>query len=291
MPTLQQEIARAAAALEQAGKDSPHLQAEVLLAWVLGQPRSYLFAHPEETLAAQLEARYRSLIARRAAGEPLQHLTGEQEFFGRRFKVSPAALIPRAETELVVQAALERVAAEAPAQVLDIGTGSGCIAITLALERPKAHVRASEVSAAALEVARVNAENWATQVEFAEGDLLAGFEGPFDLIVSNPPYLSERDFEEAAAEVRAHDPRPALVAGRVGTEVYARLIPEARKALQPQGWLVLELGYASAEPVRAMLKHGWEVVETRRDLQLWERVLVARRTEIASSSHTALKWL
>jgi len=291
MPTLHQEIAQAAAALEQAGKDSPHLQAEVLLAWVLGQPRSYLFAHPEEALAPKFEARYRGLVARRAAGEPLQHLTGEQEFFGRRFEVTPAALIPRPETELAVQAALEVLAPDAPAQVLDIGTGSGCIAVTLALERPNARVRATDCSAAALEVARVNARNWAAPVEFAEGDLLAGLEGPFDLIISNPPYLSEADLAQAAIEVREHDPHEALVAGPRGTEVYSRLIPAARKGLRPEGWLVLEMGYASAEPVRKMLKAGWDGVEFRRDLQGWERVLVARGAEDPSSSSTALKWL
>jgi release factor glutamine methyltransferase len=278
MATLRQLLAEAASTLEQAGVAAPRLTAEVLLAHSLSRERSYLYAHPEaEPEAAALE-RFTAWIARRAAGVPLQYLTGEQEFFGRLFQVTPAVLIPRPETEMVVEAALERLPRNAPFRLADVGTGSGCLAITLALERPHAAVTATDTFAAALEIARANATRLGACVDFLACDLLETVPGPFDLIVSNPPYIAAAEWDSLQREVREHEPRAALIAGEAGTEVYARLIPQAAARLRPGGWLVLELGYESAGAVRALLDDTrWNAIETRRDLQGWERVLLARR--------------
>ncbi|MGH9417655.1 MAG: peptide chain release factor N(5)-glutamine methyltransferase [Terriglobales bacterium] len=278
--TLRQLLRQATTALERTGRPQARLDAEVLLGWVLGHERAWLYAHPEAEAGAASAERFLELIARRAAGEPLQYLTGVQEFYGRQFAVSPAALIPRPETELVVEAALERLAREQPARVLDVGTGSGCIAVTMALERPRALVAATDTSPGALALARHNAEALGARVRLVAADLMAGLGGGWDLVVSNPPYVAAAELAGLQAEVRDHEPRAALVAGPAGTEVYARLIPAAHAGLRPGGWLVLELGYAAAEAVREMLGAGWEGVTVRPDLQGWPRVLLARRLAI-----------
>lgn len=273
---LRQQLAEAAARLGAAGVAQPRLTAELLLAHALGRERSFLYAHPEQELTSAQSAAFATLVQRRTAGEPLQYLTGTQEFHGRRFTVSPAVLIPRPETELVVAAALDLLPPDAAARILDVGTGSGCLAVTLALERPRATVLATDISPAALTVARHNAAALGARVEFLESDLLAAAPGPFDLIVSNPPYISDHDWATLQREVRDHEPRTALLAGPTGAEIYAHLIPQAHAALRPGGWLVLELGYDSAPAVRALLAGGeWSRVATRRDEQGWERVLTA----------------
>ncbi|HEY8056214.1 MAG TPA: peptide chain release factor N(5)-glutamine methyltransferase [Terriglobales bacterium] len=292
MPPLRQHLAEAAAALATAGVEEPRLTAELLLAHVLGRERSYLYAHPEDDLdidwrgaplgyaerPAYVSTAFMDLVRRRAEGTPLQYLSGMQEFYGRPFAVSPAVLIPRPETELVIAAALELVPGDAPARIADIGTGSGCLAVTLALERPRAVVVATDISPAALALARRNADALGARVEFLESDLLAAAPGPFDLVVSNPPYIPDSEWATLQREVRDHEPRLALLAGPTGAEVYARLIPQAHSALRPGGGLVLELGYNSAPAVRALLTRGdWSSVATRRDAQGWERVLTARR--------------
>lgn len=282
MPTLRENLAQAAAALERASIPAPRLTAEALLAHVLGCERSYFYAHPEAVLEPAAQTRFEHLLRLRAEHIPLQHLTGVQEFYGRSFAVSPAALIPRPETELVVEAALDLLARDTGVAVADIGTGSGCIAVTLALERPRAAVTATDVSRTALSLAQANARRLGARVMLVETDLLAGIAGPLDLIVSNPPYLAQAELAELAPEVRDHEPEPALVAGPLGTEVYARLIEQAEARLRPGGGLVLELGFASAAAVRALLDRpsgagSWQSIATRRDLQGWERVLIARR--------------
>lgn len=280
MPTtLRLLLRQATAALEHARRPEPRLDAEVLLARVLERERAWLYAHAEAEPGERSAERYRALIARRAAGEPLQYLTGVQEFYGRPFAVSPAALIPRPETELLVEAALEAMEAGRPMRVLDVGTGSGCIAVTLALERPHAIVIATDRSRPALALARRNAQALGARVELVEADLMAGLGGAWDVIVSNPPYVAEGELAGLQTEVRDHEPHAALIAGPAGTEVYARLIPAAHAGLRRGGWLVLELGYAAAESVRAMLGDGWEEVGVRPDLQGWPRVLVARKKQ------------
>lgn len=277
MPSLHESRIAARGALEAAGIEAPGRTAEALLAHVLGRDRAYLYAHPEEELTPEQAARLAAAVGRRAGGEPLQYITGEEEFRGRRFEVSPAVLIPRPETELLVEAALERMAPEAAVRAADVGTGSGCIAVTLALERPWARVLATDTSAAALGVARANAARLGAAVEFLECDLLAGIEGGLDLVVSNPPYIAEAEYATLAREVREHEPRAALAAGPEGSEAYARLIPQARERLRPGGWLLLELGYSSEAAVRALLGEGWGSVTVRRDAQGWPRVLSAQR--------------
>ncbi|MGN6591777.1 MAG: peptide chain release factor N(5)-glutamine methyltransferase [Terriglobales bacterium] len=273
---VRRHLAEAAARLGAVGVPQPRLTAEVLLAHLLRRERGFLYAHPEQELTPGETAAFTALLQRRAAGEPLQYLTGVQEFHGRPFAVSPAVLIPRPETELVVAAALDLLTPEAAARVVDVGTGSGCIAVTLALERPCATVIATDISPAALALARRNAAALGARVEFVESDLLAAAPGPFDLVISNPPYIAEGDWPALQREVRDHEPRTALLAGLAGTEIYARLIPQAHAALRPGGWLVLELGYDSAPAVRALLAGGgWSRVATRRDEQGWERVLTA----------------
>jgi len=275
--TLRHSLAHASATLEGAGVASSRLAAETLLRRVLDRDRAYLYAHPEDALTPQQQARLDAWTARHAAGEPLQYITGVQEFYGREFRVTPAVLIPRPETELAVEAALERLPREGPSRVVDVGAGSGCIAITLALERPGAAVTAVDISEAALAVARANAARLGAAVSFVRGDLLAPLDGGWDLIISNPPYVAEAELAALAPGVRDHEPRAALVAGPLGTEIYARLIPQAARALRPGGWLVLELGYAAATAVRPMLGAGWDAAATRPDLQGWQRVLLARK--------------
>lgn len=275
MATLQQNLAAAARALEAAGVGEPRLTAEVLARHVLKRERAWLYGHGDEPMGAGAEAQLAAWAMRRAAGEPLQYITGEQEFMGRAFQVSPAVLIPRPETELVVEAALEVAAPDA--RIADIGTGSGCIAVTLALERPHAQVVATDLSAAALAVARANARSLGAELAFAQCDLLTGVGGEFDLIVSNPPYVAQAELAGLQREVRDHEPQLALVAGPRGDEVYARIAPQAAARLRSGGWLVLELGFESEPMVRTLLDSAWTETEIRRDLRGWARVLRSRR--------------
>src|SRR6202042_515418 len=236
------------AQLRAAETPSDTLAAEVLLMHTLQRDRAWLYSHPDEVLDIAVAEKYLALIARRAAGEPPQYLTGKQEFWGLEFEVTPAVLIPRPETEHVMEVALARLGERglkvhlnsgAPRETLhiaDVGTGSGCLAIALAYELPHAQIVATDISAAALEVARRNAvrNHVADRVRFVEADLLAlpGHEKPaklfFDLIVSNPPYIADSNATTLQREVRDHEPHTALFAGPTGLEIYTRLITEAR---------------------------------------------------------------
>lgn len=277
MPTLQALLREAREALQRAGTASGHPDAELLLRHALGQERAFLYAHPEFEPSATEAERFRHLVAARAQGAPVQYLTGVQEFHGRAFAVTPAVLIPRPETELVVAAALERLPAGAAPRVADVGTGSGCIAVTLALERPAAQLIGVDRSRPALEVARGNAAHWGGRVAWVEADLLSAMAaGALDLVVANPPYVAADELPSLAVEVREHEPREALVAGPSGLEVYQRLVPQAWRALRPGGWLILEIGYRAGAAVRGLLA-AWAEIEVRRDWQDWERVVVARR--------------
>lgn len=255
--------------------DAPRLTAEVLLAALLDRPRAWLYAHPEEILAADALARYEAMVAERAAGRPLQYITGRQEFYGREFLVTPAVLIPRPETEHLIEAALE-IAGDAH-RIVDVGCGSGAIAVTLSLEMRR-KVWATEISLPALAVAAENARRHDAAVELVACDLVSAFAAAtLDLVVSNPPYVAEDEFAALAREVREHEPRLALLAGRDGLDVYRRLIGEAWRVLRPGGWLVVELGWKALEPVRALLEAGWEERRVWPDLAGRPRVLAARR--------------
>jgi release factor glutamine methyltransferase len=272
------------------------LSAELLLMNALGRDRTWLYSHPEDIVAPATAEKYFALVARRAAGEPTQYLTGKQEFWGLEFEVTPAVLIPRPETEHVIEVALERLGSRRSARasdaeykptlrIADPGTGSGCIAIALARELPNAEIFATDISADALTVARRNAvrNGVDARVHFLECDLLGAFSKsplPFDLIVSNPPYVGRNEAGELAHEVRDHEPHAALFGGPTGIEIYSRLVEQAGALLRPGGILVLELGYNSLEHVRAIFEKqvGWRNVAITRDLAGIERVMAAERS-------------
>jgi release factor glutamine methyltransferase len=302
------------------------LAAELLFLHVLGCDRTWLYAHPEEPVSSAGAQRFFALIARRANGEPTQHLTGKQEFWGLEFEVSPDVLIPRPETEHVIEVALDRLAVRERRpgrkqtltgeglQIADIGTGSGCIAIALAKELPGATIYATDISSAAIAVAQRNAKRHSVsdRIHFFESNLLDGFTargvanaGPsvvvaqhpaplpaqtgatgnsphqsllFDLIVSNPPYISRREAATLMREVRDHEPKIALYGGEEGYELYADLIAQSAAHLKPGGILVLELGHNSLPAVQPLLDAPtWTNIGVTNDLAGIPRVLAAER--------------
>ncbi len=245
--------------------------------------RAYLYAHPERELTLGEQSRYDAALAERARGVPTQYITGHQEFWGMDLIVTPAVLIPRPETEHVIETVIDSVrrvpAPDDPLRIADVGTGSGCIALALAKELPHAEIHASDISAAALEVARANAarHQLESRIQFHEVDLLAGFENnAFDFTVSNPPYVGESEEDQVQLEVRKFEPRSAVFAGPTGMEVLTRLVPQARAALKPGGWLVMEISGAISEKVQHLLQ-DWNDVRIRPDLQSIPRVAQARK--------------
>lgn len=260
--------------LERAAIPAARLAAEVLLAHLLERPRSYLYAHPEALVSDEVLRRYRQMIEERAAGKPIQYLTGRQEFFGREFIVTPDVLIPRPETEHVVELALEL--APARCDVVDVGCGSGAIAVTLSLEMGRP-VWATDISPAALAVAAENARRLGARVWLLACDLVSALaSASMDLVVCNPPYVPEEEAAGLQREVRDYEPRLALIGGAGGLAIYRRLIADVGRVLRPGGWLVLELGYRVLDAVRAMLEAGWNQIQVRPDLAGWPRVLAAR---------------
>lgn len=273
--------ARHAAARLRATSDNPRLDAEVLLAFVLDRSRSWLLARGGERLGADDARRYDALIARRAAGEPVAYLTGSREFWSRRFRVTPDTLIPRPETEHLVEAALARLPAGRGCAIADLGTGSGIVALTLALERPDCRVTATDISAAALAVARDNAVRLdARNVGFHQGDWFAGLDDRvFDLVVSNPPYVANGDPHLDEGDLR-HEPPVALAAGATGLEAIRVLIAQARNHLAPGGWLLIEHGHDQAAAVAALFaEHGYADIDSLSDLAGHARVATGRRPE------------
>ena len=255
------------------------MNAELLAMFVLGCDRAYLYAHGDRGLTKDEVARYDEALGERARGLPAQYITGHQEFWGMDLIVSPAVLIPRPETEHVVETVLELARDRAPHRVVDVGTGSGCIALALAKELSGAEIHATEVSSEALEIARANAARHQLEqrIQFHQTDLLAGMEeGTFDYVVSNPPYIGEWEAETVEAQVRRFEPHQALFAGPSGLEVFARVIPQAQKVLRPGGWLVMEMGHSSRERVCELLV-DWEEIRVTNDLQGIARVVAARR--------------
>jgi release factor glutamine methyltransferase len=311
--------------LREANVPSFTLAAELLLLHVASRDRTWLYAHPEEILSAEITTQYFAFIQRRANGEPTQHLTGKQEFWGLEFEVSPDVLIPRPETEHLIEVALDRLAlrelrAGRPPRLagngitlVDVGTGSGCIAIALAKELPDATIYATDISTPALDIACRNASRLGVsdRIRFLQSDLLDAFQSSpvgaqhaapqlganspasipsvesrvtdhesrlFDLIVCNPPYIGRRDAESLPREVRDHEPPAALFAGEEGYELYGALIPQAARHLKPGGLLVLELGYNSLPAVQPLLDPShWTNVGVTNDLAGIPRVLAAER--------------
>jgi release factor glutamine methyltransferase len=282
--TLRQAITAAAAQLAAderlratAGRD-----AELLLLHQLGISLAQLLAHPDRELTEEEERFYRQSIRRRAATEPIQYITGQQEFYGIDFRVSPAVLIPRPETEHLVEAVLQQLSHDEPLQILDVGTGSGILAITLGLHLSHAHITAVDISADAIHVARQNAaaHHVVQRIDFIESDLLAAVpSGLFDAIVSNPPYIPTSDRPTLHPEVRDHEPSTALFAGLDGLDIYRRLIPQAFDALKPNGLLALEIGHGQQESLASLLQ-SWNCVSFVNDLQQIPRVALARRHDV-----------
>jgi release factor glutamine methyltransferase len=269
--------------LTERGSDSPRLDAEVLLAHVRGCPRIQLYTAFDEVVADEPRSRFRELVKRRGGGEPVAYLVGGREFYSLPLTVSREVLVPRPETESLVVRVLDLCREAVAPRIVDVGTGSGAIAIALAKHLPRAQVVATDVSAAALDVARANAarHGLTERIAFVESDLLAAPElaGPWDVIVSNPPYVREDEFAGLPRDVREHEPRAALVAGPRGVEVIERLAAEAVGRLQPGGWLVLEGGPAIAAEVERLLAatSGLEPGPTLKDLARLPRVFQARR--------------
>lgn len=253
------------------------LDAELLLWHVLGKDRAWLLTHPEAGLTAAQTAAYEGVIARRRLHEPIQYIRGTQEFYGLDFQVRPGVLIPRPETEHLIEAALERLPKQSPLRVLDVGTGSGILAVTLAKHLPQAQVTAVDISADALAIAHDNAERHGVRdrIRFLESDLLAELAGEeFDAVVSNPPYIPADEVLEA--QVRAYEPEQALFAGADGLDIYRRLIPQAQDALRPGGWLLMEIGHGQRDALASLLG-GWQDGAFVDDLQGIPRVACARR--------------
>jgi len=280
--TLREAIVGAASRL--AGQEDlradAQRDAELLLLHVLGASRTVLFTDGGRALGERELVEYEALVARRLRGEPIQYIVGEQEFYGLALKVTPAVLIPRPETELLVEAVLGRVPADCAMRIVDVGTGSGAIAIAIAKHLPFAEVTGVDLSAAALAVARENAarHGLGERIRFVESDLLAAVSGErevFDAVLSNPPYVPDSDSESLHRQVREYEPEGALFAGADGLEVYRRLIPQAARALRPGGLLAMEFGYGQRGALAELLRE-WDAVEFLDDLQGVARVALAQ---------------
>jgi len=286
------------------------MNAELLLMFTLAVDRAYFYTHPERGLTEEESLRYEAALAQRAASVPAQYITGHQEFWGMDFIVTPAVLIPRPETEHVIEKVIElnqachsekcsdqksdlvdeachseeqrdeESASGQPLRLVDVGTGSGCIAITLAKEFPNAEIHATDISEPALDIARANAarHQFAGRIQFHHTHLLDGLpRNTFDFVVSNPPYVGESEEDQVQLEVRKFEPRNAVFAGPTGLEIIAELIPAARQVLKPHGFLVMEISGSIANGVRELL-NNWRDVNIAADLQGISRVVSARST-------------
>ena len=281
--TIKTALTEGAASLKAAGVDDSRNQANLLLMHVLHRDRTFLLAHPEENLSAKQFDQYQEFLVRRAEGYPLQYLTGSQEFFRLDFEVTPDVLIPRPETELIVEVGIEILKDEAAPFFADLGTGSGAIAISLLQELPRARAMAVDVSPGALEVAKQNAERHrvSDRLQLVESDLFSTIDprAAFDLIVSNPPYVPANDLNGLQREVR-HEPQGALDGGADGLAVIRRLLKDAPDFLPANGYLVFEIGFDQHEAVKQLIDHGaWELIELRIDLQGIPRTVVLKRRE------------
>ena len=276
--TLQQTLSAGISTLEGI-TTQPRRDAELLLLHLIERDRAFLLTHPDLLLTTDQTAQYESWLRRRALHEPIQYILGEQEFFGLTFAVTPDVLIPRPETEHLVEALLACVPHDRPLRIADVGTGSGAIAVALSYALPEAQVTGLDISEAALAIAKRNAETHhvAGRMRFLTSDLLSAVGGErFDAIVSNPPYVAEADRASLEPQVRDYEPSGALFAGTSGLDVYERLIPEAHATLEPGGWLLMEIGQGQRDALTQLLS-GWNNVGFIDDLQGIPRVACARR--------------
>ena len=269
----------AAASAELGGDDSAR-EVELLLGHALGKDRSWLYAHADDALAVDSALRFHALLLRRAAGEPIAYILGRREFWSLDLVVTPDVLVPRPETELLVELALQRIPQSAQVDIADLGTGSGAIALAIARERPQARVLATDASAAALAVARANAARLGLgNVEFAQGDWCAALAAHrYDLIVSNPPYIAQADTHLQRGDLR-FEPRAALASGADGVDAIRSIVAAAPEHLQLRGWLLFEHGFEQGPAVRELLERsGFQEVWTASDLEGRERVSGGRTT-------------
>ncbi len=278
---LREALISATERLTKAGIADSRKDAELLLMFTLGRDRSFLYSHPERSLTNEESAQYDDALGKRSRGMPPQYITGHQEFWGMDLFVSPAVLIPRPETEHLVETVLDLARAMKRPRIVDVGTGSGCIALALARELPHAEIHAVDISPAALEVARSNAARHGLEdrVRFQDSDLLRAFPrdvAHFDFVVSNPPYVSEGEGDSLQREVRDFEPPLALFAGANGLGVIDRLIPQAKPALEAGGWLMMEIGEGQKESLWERLI-DWGDVRFTNDLQQIPRVVAAQK--------------
>ena len=278
--TIKTALANAAAILAESDFHEPRYEATLLLMHVLGCDRAFVLAHQDDAVSAAQIEQYRSLVKTRAAGHPLQYLTGHQEFFKLDFEVSADVLVPRPETESIVEVALDLLKSAPGPTLVDVGTGSGCIAISILKELPEARGVALDASAAALDVARRNAERHCVhdRVKFIESDLFSAIAAgsQFDLIVSNPPYIPTSDLVNLQREVR-HEPQGALDGGPDGLDVIRRLLHDVPPYLKKDGCLVFEIGFDQDGTIRQLIdKAIWDLIEVRSDLQGIPRTVVLR---------------
>jgi release factor glutamine methyltransferase len=279
---LKQALTSAVTQLESADVGSPRLNAETLLMFVLGVNRAHLYAHPERELNSEEQASYDDVIAQRSTGMPSQYITGHQEFWGLDFVVSPAVLIPRPETEHLVETVLELARYLVKPRVVDVGTGSGCIALALANELKTAEVYAVDLSADALEIARANAARLQLddRVKFLQSNVLEALADvhDFDFVVSNPPYVGKNEADKVQRSVFEFEPRIAVFSGESGLDVIRPLIEQGHAALKPGGWLAMEIGYSMRDMVLELLYPTmWDNIRVVPDLQGIPRVIAARK--------------
>jgi release factor glutamine methyltransferase len=280
MTTIRNVLSRDSSRLSQAltlQAAESRLEIRVLLEHALNVDQAWLLTHDDQELEAESGLRYESLLSRRLRGEPIAYILGEREFYGRSFKVGPSVLIPRPETELLVDLAKALLPPGEPRDVLDLGTGSGCIAITLALERPACKVKGLERSRPSLDLARENAFFLKADVEWRHGNWLSGLEGlSFDVIVSNPPYIAEQDVHLESGDVR-FEPRNALASGPIGLNDLAVIIELSPSFLKPGGWLLLEHGWDQGQAVgELMKKRGFQQIQGYKDHSGLDRASVCR---------------
>lgn len=279
MFTIKEQLIQATQQL-QACSDSARLDAELLLLFVLNKPRSYLFAYPEAELGTEHQAQFQALLEQRQQGKPIAHLIGQREFWTLNLKVTPDTLIPRPETELLIETVLELFPNQNQAlQILDLGTGTGAIALSLASEYPHAHVTTCDISKTALLVAQENAQQHKLKnVQFLQSNWFSTIDSSssFDLIISNPPYIPKQDQHLQQGDVR-FEPLSALASGEDGLDDIRMITKQAQNYLKPQGWIMLEHGYDQGKQVPALLKEcGFKAVTLKQDLMGNDRMTIAQ---------------
>lgn len=279
MAEVRELLNEAASVLEKAGVMEPQLEARSLLGFAIGADRTFLITNPHSEVAVEKEIHFRDLLARRASREPFQHITGVQEFYGLDFRVNHNVLIPRPETEIIVEAAIDYLKEKDEPTFVEVGVGSGCISVSILHHIQQAHSVGLEISEEAIEIASENAMRHGvlSRFELRQSDIFSALqEERFDLVVSNPPYVPVNDFADLQPEVRDFDPRSALTDEGDGLTVIRQIIEEAPRFLRPQGALIMEVGFGQSETVRAMFpSDSWSSVIFLKDLQGIDRTVVA----------------